>query len=65
MREVYINEYIGFKKLPVYDRYSLPVNTKIEGPAIFEEETTSTLIFENYYGIIDKNLNLNIFCKKV
>lgn len=42
-RSVYLDE-SGFKRLPVYERDSIPVGAKIRGPAIIEEPTATTIL---------------------
>jgi len=42
-RMVYLDE-SGFKRLPVYSRDSIPIGGRINGPAIVEEPTTTTIL---------------------
>jgi N-methylhydantoinase A len=43
-REVYFSSAGGTTRTPVYDRYALPVGTRIAGPAVFEENESTFVI---------------------
>lgn len=49
-----------FENTPVYDRYSMPLNKKINGPCIIEEFESTTVVGHNSNVIIDQYKNIVI-----
>jgi N-methylhydantoinase A len=60
-RKVYWGK--NFEDTPVYDRYALKVNHKINGPCIIEEFESTTVIGKNSSFIIDEFKNIVIDLK--
>jgi N-methylhydantoinase A len=58
-RRVYFDEH-GFKRVPVYERDSLPIGAKIKGPAIIEEQTATTILRKGNVLTNDRFRNLVI-----
>ena len=58
-RRVYL-EQAGWQEIPVYERDQLPVKAGIAGPAIVEEQISTTLIPAGYWGTIDLYRNIII-----
>lgn len=48
----------GFRPTPVYDRYTLPVGTRIVGPAIVEERECTVVIAPGFTAEVDRFANL-------
>ncbi|MBS7705589.1 hydantoinase/oxoprolinase family protein [Chelatococcus asaccharovorans] len=48
----------GMTSTPVYDRYSLPSGFQLEGPAIFEERESTTIVEPGYFCEVDPYRNL-------
>lgn len=59
-REVYFEEFGGFVQTPVYDRSKLKYGNTVEGPAILEEVTTTTVVFPGSIASIDPYGNVVI-----
>jgi N-methylhydantoinase A len=59
-REVYFGKKEGFKVVPVYKREQLPRDSLINGPAIIEEITATTVVPANFKARVDKYGNLII-----
>ena len=59
-REVYFSEAGGYVDCPIYDRYSLPAEAHIPGPAIVEEFDSTTVLHPGYAIRVDRNGNLMI-----
>ena len=59
-RKAYFHENKKFFKIPVYDRYKLNVGNKIKGPAIIEENESTTIIAPHSSLEVDESLNLHI-----
>ena len=59
-RSAYFPNTNGFVDCPVYDRYKLSAGTQIAGPAIIEEEESTTVIRPNDSASVDRWLNLLI-----
>ncbi len=59
-RSAYFPDADGFVDCPVYDRYRLPAGSRITGPAIVEEEESTTVIRPADSATIDQWLNLVI-----
>ena len=57
-RQAYFDEYQGFVDTPLYERASLALGQKIEGPAIVEQEDTTTVIYPNQRAEVDDWGNL-------
>ncbi len=55
-REVYLNG--RFQTMPIYNRDMLPIDSKIEGPAILEDPTSTVIILPNQRGVVDKYGNI-------
>ena len=58
-RRVYFDE-SGFKRVPVYERDALRVGAKINGPAIIEEQTATTILRKGNVLTNDRFRNLVI-----
>jgi N-methylhydantoinase A len=61
-RDVYFEEG-GWLKTAIYDRTSLPVGFRIPGPAVIEQNDTTTLVLPRSTATVDEHLNL--ICKVV
>ncbi len=61
-RDVYFEEG-GWQKSAIFDRTTLPVGFKIHGPAVIEQNDTTTLVLPRSTAIVDERLNL--ICKVV
>jgi N-methylhydantoinase A len=48
----------GFRPTPVYDRYTLPVGTRVVGPAIVEERECTLVIAPGFTAEVDRFANL-------
>ena len=59
-RKVYFKEIGKYKNVPVYDRYKIYKNFKIDGPAIIEEEESTTIVPPNVIMKIDEQLNIRL-----
>ncbi len=59
-REVYFAEADGFVDCPIYDRYALPAEARIAGPAIVEEFDSTTVLHPGYGIRVDGQGNLII-----
>jgi N-methylhydantoinase A len=59
-REVYFSESGGYVDCPIYDRYALPAEAQIPGPAIVEEFDSTTVLHPGYAIRVDRNGNLMI-----
>ena len=59
-RKVYFKEIGKYNDVPVYDRYKINENNIINGPAIIEEEESTTIIPPNINMTIDDQLNIRI-----
>ncbi|MDP6455648.1 MAG: hydantoinase/oxoprolinase family protein [SAR202 cluster bacterium] len=59
-RPAYFPNADGFVDCPVYDRYKLTAGTQIPGPAIIEEEESTTIIRPGDSASVDRWLNLLI-----
>jgi N-methylhydantoinase A len=57
---VYVPEAGGFVECPVWDRYRLGVDARIDGPAIVEERETTVVLLPGDVGRIDEHGNLVI-----
>jgi len=57
-REVYFGRGIEFKNIPVYKRELLPRNSTINGPALIEEITATTIVPLNFQAKVDRYGNL-------
>ena len=58
IRSVYFAESEGFADCRVYDRYKLPPDAEIRGPAIVEEVDSTTVIHPGYRALVDRSGNL-------
>ncbi len=61
-RRVYFGN--GYEEAPVYDRYAIEVNKKINGPCIIEEFESTTVIGKDSTVMIDKFKNIIIDLKQ-
>ncbi len=52
-----------YEETPVYDRYSIPLNKKINGPCIIEEFESTTVVGHNSTVMIDRFKNIIIDMK--
>ena len=59
-RPAYFAHANGFVECPVYHRYKLPAGAEISGPAIIEEEESTTIIRPGDSASVDRWLNLLI-----
>jgi N-methylhydantoinase A len=59
-REIYFGPHAGFEKAPVYDRYCLVPGSEFEGPGVFEERESTTVVPPGARARIDDALNLVI-----
>lgn len=59
-REVYFGPDTGFVNVPVYDRYQLLPGNTFDGPGIFEERESTTVVPPGATSRIDDALNLVI-----
>ncbi len=57
-RPVYFGTEIGFVNAPIYDRYHLVAGNTFEGPGIFEERESTTVVPPGAHAHIDSSLNL-------
>lgn len=57
-REVYFGPAKGFVKTPIYDRYCLTHGETFDGPSIFEERESTTVVPPGANSKIDDALNL-------
>lgn len=57
-RRIYFGPRLGFVIAPVYDRYKLPAGSRFEGPGIFEERESTTVVPPGARARIDAALNL-------
>jgi len=57
-RPAYVMEEKGLKEVPVYERSLLPAGTELAGPAIIEEEHSTTVMGPDCIGRIDDHANL-------
>lgn len=62
LRQVYFKEKNGFVKTPIYERHDLGAKSKISGPAIIEEENSTTVLFPEQTLKVDEygNFIINI-----
>ena len=58
-RPVYF-EGIGFQDVPIYERKWMPIGTTVEGPAVIEEEFSSTVLIPATTAAIDDYNNIII-----
>lgn len=63
-RKVYFEEYKEFVEVPVYSREKLKPGNYLEGPAIIEERTTTTVVHPNWYACMDGFNNIVMEEKK-
>lgn len=59
-RKVYIDRKWGWQETKVYDRNKLPENTRIDGPVIIEEMSSTTLVGMGHQAQVDDYGNLMI-----
>ena len=57
-RKIYFGPETGFVKAPVYDRYGLVPGRNFEGPGVFEERESTTVVPPGAKARIDEALNL-------
>ncbi|MEX2356505.1 MAG: hydantoinase/oxoprolinase family protein [Thermaerobacterales bacterium] len=57
-RQAYFSERGGFVETTIYDRYSLPVGTTFEGPAIVEERDSTAVVPPDAVATVDSLANL-------
>lgn len=53
-REVYIPTDKAYKKVPIYDAFSLKFGNEIQGPAILEQVNTTIFVTPEYKVLVDK-----------
>ena len=61
-REVYFEDG-GWRKTAIYQRTALPVGFTVRGPAVIEQNDTTTLVVPGSSATVDERLNL--ICKVV
>ena len=59
-RQIYFGPATGFVDAPVYDRYRLASGSTFDGPAVFEERESTTIVPPGAGARIDAALNLVI-----
>lgn len=59
-RQAYFPERSGFGNVDVYDRYSLPVGSQLEGPVIVEERESTTVVNPGDRLHVDEMGNLRV-----
>jgi N-methylhydantoinase A len=59
-RQVYFGPETGFLSAAVYDRYRLTPNSSFDGPAVFEERESTTIVPPGATARVDAALNLII-----
>jgi N-methylhydantoinase A len=59
-RRVYFAEAGGYVDCPIYDRYSLPADASVRGPAVIEEFDSTTVLHLGYAVGVDSQGNLLI-----
>jgi len=59
-RKAYYREYKEYVDTPVYERATLVRGQKLKGPAIVEQEDTTTIIYPNQVAEVDKWGNLSL-----
>jgi N-methylhydantoinase A len=59
-RPVYFGPETGFVAAAVYDRYRLRPGSRFDGPAVFEERESTTVVPPGAVATIDDALNLVI-----
>jgi N-methylhydantoinase A len=59
-RSVYFGPVLGFVEVPVYDRYRLAPGSRFDGPGVFEERESTTIVPPGAKAHIDRALNLVI-----
>ncbi len=59
-RSVYFAESGGYVDCPIYDRYALPAEAALVGPAIVEEFDSTTVVHPGYVARVDELGNLLI-----
>ena len=57
-RPAYFAEAAGYVDTPVYDRYRLTPDTRLDGPAIIEERESTTVIGPGARVVVDARLTL-------
>lgn len=63
-RDVFLDDATGWQSIPVYHRTKLPTDLRIDGPAIVEELSSTTLILNGHWAIQDSYGNLVITLSK-
>ena len=59
-RKIFFKEIGKYSDVPVFDRYKINKNYRIDGPAIIEEEESTTIVPPNVHMVIDNKLNIRI-----
>lgn len=57
-RKAYFPEYGEYLETPVYDRYLLETGSRIDGPAIIEEDESTTIVGPQGHVTVDDSLNM-------
>lgn len=63
-RDVYFEETDGFVQTPIYNRVDMPVDSKINGPAIIEQLDSTVVIPPEFQASIDEYKNIIISLMK-
>ncbi|MBI4319094.1 MAG: hydantoinase/oxoprolinase family protein [Chloroflexi bacterium] len=63
-RKAFFPEHEGYVDCAVYDRYALSSDSKLVGPAIIEEEESTTVVGPGAHISVDESLNLIITVAK-
>ena len=64
LRKVFFKQVNNHILVPVYDRYSLDLNSVLEGPLIVEEKESTTIVPPDFNLRVDNKYNLRIIQKK-
>lgn len=60
MRSIYLPEQRDFGDAPVYDRYSLPPGTRLEGPLLLQEDESMIVVARRAHVVVLDNLSVSI-----
>ena len=64
-RPIYLPGKGRYEEVPVYDRYRLPVNAKIDGPAVVEERESTMVMNGPATAWVDPSGSLVVRCREV
>jgi N-methylhydantoinase A len=63
-RKALFNIETGYVEIPIYDRYRLPVGGELSGPAVVEQEDTTTVVYPGHDLKVDEYNNMIIWVPK-